>query len=272
MIEMFTQAGEHHLAFRFRSSDDVASCFKQNGYDLSAVVEQCRDPREAVPMFENLLGSTWTVGAGHVIITDVHLDGTAKQRRVEESEDFTLFRYARLFEAAAVARQRAIAETSSDEIETAFIKGVASIEAFLNAQAAKWNARQGTPELMDSPKKRLSIEKKIEQCRASPAAASSTKHRTSGSRSRRCAIRETRKASTRRPRRASSPSTRSHRKPISSASRSPVRSPNSTSRSLCRSRQRSSERCTRPMSRLRTCEVPNTPGAVADRCSFFFSC
>jgi hypothetical protein len=103
------------------------------------------------------------VGAGHVLITDLHLDGTATQRRVEESEDFTLFRYARLFEAAAAARRRAIIETSSDEIETAFIKGVASIEAFLNAQAAKWNARQGMPELMDSPKKRLSIETKIDQ-------------------------------------------------------------------------------------------------------------
>src|SRR5512138_1791350 len=115
MIEMFTQAGEHHLAFRFRSPDDVAACFKQNGYDFATVVEQCRDPREGVPMFENLLGSTWTVGAGHVIITDVHLDGTAKQRTVEESEDFTLFRYARLFEAAAAARRRAIASADSDE-------------------------------------------------------------------------------------------------------------------------------------------------------------
>jgi hypothetical protein len=95
MVEMFTQAGEHHLAFRFRSTADVESCFQQNGYDFAAVVERCRDPRENVPLFENLLSSTWTVGAGHVTITDVHLDGTTTERRVEESEDFTLFRYAR---------------------------------------------------------------------------------------------------------------------------------------------------------------------------------
>ena len=163
MIEMFTQAGEHHLAFRFRSPDDVIACFKQNGYDFAAVVEECRDPRHGVPMFENLLGSKWTVGAGHVIITDVHLDGTAQQQTVEESQDFTLSRYARLFEAAAAARRRAIDNADSDEIETAFIKGVVSIEAFLNAQAANWNAKQGTPELIDSLKKRLSIETKINQ-------------------------------------------------------------------------------------------------------------
>lgn len=162
MIEMFAQAGEHHLAFRFRSPEDVVACFTQNGYDFAAVVEECRDPQHRVPMFENLLGSTWTVGAGHVIITDIHIDGSSEQRRVEESDDFTLFRYARLFEAAAAARRRAIDNADPDEMETAFIKGVASIEAFMNGLAARWNAKQGTADLSD-PNRRMSIETKIDQ-------------------------------------------------------------------------------------------------------------
>jgi hypothetical protein len=162
MIFGFVRASDHtYPRDSFRSPEDVVKFFESRGYVFKELVEHCRDPRNNVPVFENLLTQTWSVGEGEVGITSIGVEGRARPLAVPESSQFTLRNYARIFEAAAKSREKAIDEKSFDELETAITKGVTSVDAFLNHCAARFNRSKGSEILKDSRK--MSVSRKIDE-------------------------------------------------------------------------------------------------------------
>ena len=123
------------------------------------LVEKCRDPKENVHFFENLIGSTWTVsGGGKMSLVDLT---TEEEFSVQRPGIFTGLTYWALSEAACKARDRSIEECSHSDLQSAIVKGIASIEAYIQHRAAIWNKANPTDMLIDSQTQKISFEDKV---------------------------------------------------------------------------------------------------------------
>ncbi len=148
---------------RPRTEQDVRTFFARNGADLNQIVELCRDPNEAVPFLENLMGSTWTLlssGTGRVSLHD--REGT-EVVSVQGKGQMVQSTYWALFEAACKARDRAGKGNSYIDFQTAVAHGIGNIEAFVNALASTWNANHPNEPLVDSKANKVSFDDKINQ-------------------------------------------------------------------------------------------------------------
>jgi hypothetical protein len=152
--------GDHGNTSRPRSPQEVQAYFLKKGINTDRLVEECRNYKNFIPDFENLIGSTWRTVDASVSLVDS--DGEV----INEMKGPGLFIWSNCgahFEAACAARDRAIAENSYSAFQECLSQGFASIEAFFNTQARVWNKQHPDNELIDSKTHRVSLEDKMEE-------------------------------------------------------------------------------------------------------------
>ena len=152
--------GNHGKDFRPKSPREVQVYFLRRGINPDKLVEECRNYKNFIPDFENLIGSTWKTVDASVSLVDS--DGEV----IDEMKEPGLFiwsNYEAHFEAACAARDRAIAEDSYSALQECLSQGFASIEAFFNTQARAWNKQHPKDKLVDSGTHRVNLENKIEE-------------------------------------------------------------------------------------------------------------
>src|SRR6188474_3281452 len=64
MIQLSSCAINRERSVPLTNMDEVKAIFQAANYDFDAVVDECRDPTRPVPLFENLIGSTFFVFGG----------------------------------------------------------------------------------------------------------------------------------------------------------------------------------------------------------------
>ena len=149
--------GDHKHSFRPKDGRDLNIYFIERGAKPSDLIEKCRDPRQHVPVFENLIGSTWA-GPGGMSIIDADDEVIS-----ELKEPGILFgsTYQAHFEAAAAARDRAVEEASVTAFFECLTQGFSSIEAFLHEEVRRWNKQNPEDKLIDSAEQKVSLETKL---------------------------------------------------------------------------------------------------------------
>jgi hypothetical protein len=81
----------------------------------------------------------------------------------EKTETIITSNYEAAYEAAERHLLRAVADASFLEFESAVVRGLASIEAFLNYRAGIWNERNPDNMLIDSKERKVSFDAKIDE-------------------------------------------------------------------------------------------------------------
>lgn len=160
MILLFAKYGNHYHNENFVTDADVKRAFQGNSIDYQMLVEKCRDPKENVPFFENLIGSTWTVSGG-AKISRVDLTTGEEEFSVQGPGILTESTYWAFGEEACKARDRSIDESSHSALQSAIVNGIASIEAYIQHRAAIWNKANPTDMLIDSKTQKVSFEDKV---------------------------------------------------------------------------------------------------------------
>lgn len=149
--------GDHGNRFRPKTTRDLEMYFIERGVNIADLIEECRDPKRNIPEFENLIESTWTgSGGGRLVDSDGEVITEMKEPGL-----LIWSTYQAHFEAAAAARNRAVAECSVQAFYECISQGFASIEAFLNEEARKWNKQNPEDSLIDSEKEKVSLETKL---------------------------------------------------------------------------------------------------------------
>ncbi len=164
MVILMAKFGEHSLVTRttFRSDADVKRNYSAQGGDFSRIVEDCRDYSKRIPLFENVLGSTWQVSNGATVSIEDH--ETGEETNVVKGPGLSaLHGYLAIFESAVESINRAVDETSYTDFLSAAAQGVASIEAYINYRVNEWNKKHPDKQLIDSRQKKVSLDTKIDK-------------------------------------------------------------------------------------------------------------
>lgn len=167
MIWTFIHHGNHSHrdAMKGAPNHAIEKWFAKNNEPLTKLISQCRRYFESsVPFVENFIGSTWIVSAaGGTDVKASLIKGGKNEPEIEITSPGTIgVDYASKFESACRARDKAIEGASLDELHTAIIKGIASIESYVAHRAEIWNRSIAahTP-LSDNKESRVSFEEKI---------------------------------------------------------------------------------------------------------------
>jgi hypothetical protein len=148
MIITMTRFGDHVAnllqGFPISTDEEVTEWFEKNGYNYGQIIEECRNPQISIPLVENLVGGTFIMSGR------------------EESEQIITSTYQDAYEVATRHLEGAIENASFSEIESAIVRGIASIEAFINTMASKWNERNPNSRLEDSRDNKVSLDDKID--------------------------------------------------------------------------------------------------------------
>lgn len=149
LIVTMTMFGVHSAnlqqGFPVSTENEVKQWFQDNGYNFDKVVEECRDPDKTIPLVENMLSSVFTMIGGN------------------ETETIITSNYQSAYEIAAQHLEYALTEASFSELESAIVRGIASIEAFINYRADKWNEQNPGAMLLDSKGNKVSFDDKIDE-------------------------------------------------------------------------------------------------------------
>ena len=161
MIIMFAKYGNHGEKAIFKSDADVKRYMEHRGIDFQKLVELCRNFKENVPYFENLMGSTWTISSGckAAVVDKV---GGKEKCVVEGPGTIALSTYRSHAETAYKARTNAVEASSFNELQTAIVSGMASIEAYINHRAELWNNDHSKEMLTDSSTDKVGFDQKID--------------------------------------------------------------------------------------------------------------
>jgi hypothetical protein len=160
-IHALIQWGEHHYdRARGWSVEDM----RREIPDYENVLAEVRNGY-AVRHFENLLSATWQTETSHPDVPGIGVrnPATGEQQTLDGVGVIEISSYAAFFETAVSAWRRALERESHAELLSAFRDGMASIEAYLNAKAAEWNARNPNDLLVESPQRWVSFNKKFER-------------------------------------------------------------------------------------------------------------
>ena len=155
--------GNHGISPRPKSPSEVQNFFLQKGINTDIMIEECRDPKHIVSHFENLVRSTWIAdmtSGGSVSL--VNGDGEV----ISEMKKPGLFiwsNYQAHFEAACSSRDRAVQTSSYSDFQECLTQGFASMEAFFNEWAMKWNKQFPENPLVDALDHKVSLEEKMEK-------------------------------------------------------------------------------------------------------------
>lgn len=153
--------GNHGVNPRPTSIKEVQQYLLAKGINTDKLTDQCRNHKEPIPDFENLIGSTWR-SSGSVNVSLVDSDGEVISE-MKEPGLFIWSNYESHFEAACAARDRAISEVSYSAFQECLSQGFAAIEAFINTIANVWNKQHPEDKLLDSKDHKVSLEAKIDE-------------------------------------------------------------------------------------------------------------
>ncbi|GJM04717.1 MAG: hypothetical protein DHS20C09_07080 [marine bacterium B5-7] len=114
----------------FRGVSDVARYLEQRGLTLPKCAEQCRDFSENPKYFYNLIGPTWTTKGVSVSRPDPK---TGEQKTIISGDgQYHTANYWAKFDQSLSDFNRALTDANHELLLSAFAKGQASIENFLN--------------------------------------------------------------------------------------------------------------------------------------------
>lgn len=156
----YAACGEHDIQPRPRNKAELVSLLRSMGMELNEVAEICRDYRQPIPMFQNLLRPTWHVNASVRLVDEETGEGLTERDGPGVMVTST---YQGQMEAACRARDRAVKEGSLVEFHTAAVQGVASVESFISRRARIWNRKNPNEELLDSRTTKFSLDDKFDQ-------------------------------------------------------------------------------------------------------------
>lgn len=162
MIMLFAKHGNHFHSRHFRSDADVKRALARNGIDYEKLVMRCRDCHEAVPFFENLVGSTAS-SVGGASLARVNNETGAADLDTNGPGILVLYSYWAAFEVAVEARNRAVSKSSYTEFHTAIVHGTASIEGYVQSKTELWNKQHPENALLDSTENKVRLDDKITQ-------------------------------------------------------------------------------------------------------------
>ncbi len=151
--------GNHGIRPRPTSIQEVQQYFLGKGINTNTLTELCRNPKEPVPDFENLIRSTWHATSN---VSLVDSDGEVIFKMGKDGL-FIWSNYESHFEAACTARDRTVTEVSYSPFQECLSQGFAAIEAFLNTEARAWNKKHPKDKLLDSKNYKVSLENKIDE-------------------------------------------------------------------------------------------------------------
>jgi hypothetical protein len=156
--------GNHYVNIAGWNKAMVQRWFEANGFSFSRLVEQMRDPTPgiAVPQFENMIGSTWSTGAGAKIGWHNWVTGQT-ENEVEGPAVLVTSSYWSAFEAACEARDRALASASVPALMEMVTHAVSSVDSYLAHRAALFNDAGGQPKLVDSATDKVPIDRKVRE-------------------------------------------------------------------------------------------------------------
>lgn len=122
-----------------KSDNDVQQFFTSHGYNWNILVESMRIPGNPLPLAENLIGSSYiVVGCGkHDTSTIMHHGKPIVA--LKGSGEIAMFDYHPKYDQAIACRKRAIKYGQYTELLNCVSNGIASIESYINTQAAYWN-------------------------------------------------------------------------------------------------------------------------------------
>ncbi|MBC8555609.1 MAG: hypothetical protein H8D23_38850 [Candidatus Brocadiales bacterium] len=160
MILLFAKHGNHYHQTHFRSDADVKRAFQRNGVDYNQLQDKCRDVKNSVPFFENLVGSTWEISSGAT--ASRVLETGEKDIEVKGPGQLTLLGYWATFEAAKKALDDSVNNISYADFQMAVVQGIASIEGYINHQAEIWNRKNPNDQLSDSKQDIVRFDDKID--------------------------------------------------------------------------------------------------------------
>ncbi len=161
LIIALAKYGNHYDKGRPKTDADVIRFFVSRGLDFDDVVAQCRDPKQSVPFFENLIGSTGsTVGDAKVSLVDN--DTGDETPLVDGPGTFATSTYWALLETAAGHLERAIERLSYGELQSAIVAGIAAVEAYIAHRVGIWNKRNPSDLLVDDRDHKVSLDDKID--------------------------------------------------------------------------------------------------------------
>jgi len=161
-IYAFAMFSDHNNQFRPKSGKELGQWLREKDINPNEIIEQCRDPKQSVPIFESITCNTWRASpfpGGSIAITE----DNEVISEVKNAGILVMSNSIGHFEAACSARDRAIKENNLFSLYEALSQGLASIEALLNYAAEKWNKSDGVPELSDSHEHKVSIETKLNE-------------------------------------------------------------------------------------------------------------
>lgn len=162
-ISDFGIHGEHGFRPRPSTPKDVADFFLRKGIDPNRVAEACRNYRETIPFFENILKHTWKVGAeGDSKVVIVNKESGKETSIVGEPGELVGSSYQAKLELACEARDRAVEKASYPELLSALVHGFAAIEGFINDRAGIWSIQNSQDPLPDTKEKKVSLDDKID--------------------------------------------------------------------------------------------------------------
>jgi hypothetical protein len=161
MILHIAKFGNHNINVHLKSDADVKRFFLAQGYDFQLLVERCRNVVNAVPMVENLIGSSWnfqTDGSAEVSVTSV----TGEEQSFQGSGTLALSSYWAQVESCCKSRDRAVLESSYVDFQSAVVQGIAGIEAYITHRVKIWNHNNPNNALIDSKQTKVSFDDKID--------------------------------------------------------------------------------------------------------------
>jgi hypothetical protein len=167
MILTFIYHGNHsrHDEMKEAPKRAIEKWFADNNEPLPRLISRCRYFFVAsVPFVENFIGSTWTVvsdGAGKA--KAAMTKGGKNEPEIEIEGSGTMgVDYESKFESACRARDKAIDGASTEELHTAIIKGIASIESYIAHRVDIWNRSLAAhTQLTHNKGAKVSFEEKI---------------------------------------------------------------------------------------------------------------
>ena len=160
-IAIHAMLGEHNVVPRPTTKKEVCEWFLSRKQNPNIFAEKCRDYRENVPCFENLLGSTWEFsGSGKVEIVDTESGESFGEISDPGKVSFSVYRTK--FEAACKARDRAVENASYDDFHDALTNGIASIGSYIAELARAWNKQNPSDQLIDSNLNKVRLDDKFD--------------------------------------------------------------------------------------------------------------
>ena len=154
----------HQLKCNLTNEEGVKAFFRVNGYNFEVEVEKARRWSPGLPLIVPLVDyRTWnsfTLGGAPGSVAGIKTGGDDFLVKFEgESGHVVLDEYLDIFENAAKELERSVKDNNHRAFLTALSDGIASIEGYVNYQAAE----KGGPQHKDSEQEKVSFETKINE-------------------------------------------------------------------------------------------------------------